>query len=103
MGDLFDDFFGVANEQCALWGSLRFEVGTGDGRPSALLCDRGEGADVARKEVVDGLLRGRCDVAESVYADFQSIGRVSESLAGFTVEINERPEAPWFTADDCNH
>src|SRR6202022_3061926 len=73
----------------ALRPSLRIEVSTGDGRPSALLPDSGDGAGVARKEVIDGLLRRTCDIAQGVYADSQSIGRASEALAGFSVEINE--------------
>ena len=100
--DLLDYFFGVADEHRALRGSLRIKVSTGDGGPSALLRDRGDGARVTWKEVVNGLLRRRCDIAQGVYADSQSIGRVSEPLASFSVEINERPEAPRFTADDCD-
>jgi len=101
--DLLYYFFGVADEQRALRGSLRIEVSTGDGRPSALLRDRGDGAGVAWEGVIDGLLCRACDIAQGVYADSQSIGRVSEPLAGFSVEINERSEARRFTADDCDH
>src|SRR5258708_8023937 len=96
-------FFGVADEERALRGSLRFEASAGGGRQSALVRDRGDSAGVAGKEVIDGLLRRRCDIAQHVHADSQSMGRVSEPLPGFPVEINERPEAPQFTADDCDH
>jgi hypothetical protein len=72
--DLLDHFFGVADEQCALRVSLRIEVSTGNGRPTALLRDRGDGAGVAWKEIIDGLLRRTCDIAEGMYADPQSIG-----------------------------
>jgi hypothetical protein len=101
--DLLYDFFCVADEQRTLRGSLRIEASTGDGWPSALLRDRGDGAGVAGKEVIDGLLCRTCDIAQGVYADFQSIGRVPEPLAGFSLKINERPEASRFTADNCNH
>ena len=101
--DLLDYFFGAAHEQRALRGSLRIEVGTGDGRPSAFLRDRGESAGVAWEEVIDGFLRRRCDIAQGVYAHSQLIGRVSEPLAGFAVEIDKRPEAPRFAADDRDH
>src|SRR5882762_4132148 len=101
--DLLDHFVCVADKQRALRGSLRIESSTGDRRPSALLCDRGEGADIAWKEVVDRLLRCRRDIAQGVHANFQSIGRVSKALAGFPVEINERTEAPRFTVNDCDH
>src|SRR2546428_14195509 len=72
--DLLDHLVGAADEQGALRGSLRGEVGTGDGSPTALLADVGHGAGVAGEEVVDGLLRGRRDVAKGVHADLQLIG-----------------------------
>jgi hypothetical protein len=54
---IFSHFFGLADEQCAFRRSLRVEVSTGDGRPTAFLRDRGDGAGVTGKEVIDGLLR----------------------------------------------
>jgi len=61
--DLLYYFFGVADEQRALRGSLRIEVSTGDGRPSALLRDSGDGAGVAWEEVIDGFLCRACYIA----------------------------------------
>src|SRR2546430_7453948 len=101
--DLLYNFFGVANEQRALRSQLPIEIGAGDGRPSPLLRDRGDGAGVSRKEVISSLLRRWRDVAQGVYADSESIGRVSEPLAGLPVEINKWPEAPRFTAAHCAH
>ena len=43
-------FFGVADEQRALRTQLRIEIGAGDGRPSALLRDRGDRTGVSRKK-----------------------------------------------------
>src|SRR5258708_17666403 len=38
-----------------------------------------------------------------MHADAQLIGRVSESLAGFAIEINQWPETMRFSADNCDH
>src|SRR6266567_3267968 len=101
--DLLYHFVGVADQQRALWTSLRVEPRACDGGPSALLPNIGDGAGVSGKEVVGRLLRGGCDIAERMHANLQLLGRVSCLPAGLAVEIDERTEAPRFTADDGDH
>src|SRR5260221_11621968 len=101
--DLFDYFVGLAHNQRALRRSLRVEIGARDRRPSALLRDGRDGAGIPGEEVIDSLLRRGRDIAESVYTDAQLIGRVAESLAGFAIEINQRPETMRLSADNRDH
>lgn len=101
--DLLYHFVGVANQQRAVRASLSVETRTRDGRPSALLPDIGDGAGVAGKEVIGGVLRRRGHVTQGVYADLQSIECVPRSPASLPVEIDQWPEAPSFTADDGDH
>jgi hypothetical protein len=67
--DLLDHLFGVADQQGAFRLELIVELGPGDRRPSPLSPDGVEGAGVAGIEVLGGILRGRRDLAEGVYAD----------------------------------
>src|SRR5207244_4344442 len=50
-----------------------------------------------------GLVRCCGDVAKAVDTDLQAIGRESSSAAGLSIEIDERPKAPRFSADDRDH
>src|SRR6267378_5185632 len=101
--DLLHHFVGVANQQRAVRTSLGVETRTGDGRPSALLRDAGDGTGVAGKEGVSGLLCSGRDIAERVHPDFESIGRVTGLTAGLPVEIDEGTEAPRFPPNDGDH
>ena len=42
-------------------------------------------------------------IAERMDADLQTIERMSVSLTGFAIQIDQRPEAPRFAADDRDH
>src|SRR6185503_164623 len=70
---------------------------------ATLLADVRDSTRVAREELVGGFLRGLCDVPERMDADLQPIGRMSVSLTGFSIQIDQGPEAPRFAADDRDH
>src|SRR5713226_2921864 len=101
--NLLYHFVRAANKKRSMWASLSVETRAGDCRPSALLPDVCDGTGVAGKEVISRLLGRRRDVAQGVYADLQSIGRVPRTIARLPIEIDERTEAARFPADDGDH
>src|SRR4029077_14167961 len=101
--DFFRDFVRVADQQCALRASLSIEISARHGTPAAFLPYISKRTGVAGKEIISGLLRRRCNVAERVHADFEPVGRVSHASARFPIEIDERAEAVRMPTDDGNH
>jgi hypothetical protein len=101
--DLLGDFLRITNQQRAVRPSLGIEPRAGHGRPATLLADVGDSTGLAREELVGGFLRGLCDVPERMDAHLQAIGRMSVSLTGFSIQIDQRAEAPRFAADDRDH
>jgi len=101
--DLLGDFLGIANQQRAVRPSLGIESRAGYRRPATLLPDIRDSTGVAREELVGGCLRRLCNVPQRMDADLQAIGRMSLALSGFSIEIDQRPEAPRFATDDRDH
>src|SRR4030081_1875452 len=101
--DLFCDFVRVADQQCPLRASLSIEIRASDGTPATFFPYISKRTGVAGKEIISGLLRRRCDVAERVHADFEPVGRVSRTSARFPIEIDERTEAVRMPTNDGDH
>src|SRR5437588_7540322 len=101
--DLLRNLVGITNQQRTFWTALRIETGAGDRRPAALPADIGEGAGVAGKEFIRGLLRCRRDITQRVDTDFQTIGRMPESLTSLPIQVDQRTKTVRVPTDDRDH
>ena len=101
--EFVSDFVRVPDEERAPGPELRIEVTARHRGPSPFLADIAHDLRPAGEVYVGGFLRRLGHETRRMHADDQSLWRVPRTPARLAVEIDERPEAPRFAADDRHH
>src|SRR4029077_19246228 len=89
MNNFFRNFLRIADDQCSIWPSLSFKIGTRDRRPAAFFANFCKSSSIAWKKFVARFLRSLCNVSERMQAHLHLVCRVPASSKGLFVEFNK--------------